>query len=127
MEFKSPSAAVEYAQSQLNKARELFALGMIVDPRHGPLYHAYGNMESRHGNFTFAREIFLLGIQRNCTDITGLYHAYAVMEIQAQNPDKAIKILKKGIEVGLKKTFDVNPSVKFLFHSLGTKSSHACD
>lgn len=34
-----------FAKEQIDKARLLFAVGMEVDPRHGPLYHAYGNME----------------------------------------------------------------------------------
>jgi hypothetical protein len=47
-------AALEYARNQYKKARELFALGMIVNPKHGPLYHAYGNMElvSKHHSFS---------------------------------------------------------------------------
>ena len=39
--------AIEYCNNQLLKARELFSLGLIVDNKHGPLYHAYGNMEMR--------------------------------------------------------------------------------
>ena len=31
--------------ANLRLARHLFATGMQVDPQHGPLYHAYGNME----------------------------------------------------------------------------------
>jgi hypothetical protein len=34
-----------YAKEQLEKARTLFSIGLAVDPHHGPLYHAYGNME----------------------------------------------------------------------------------
>ena len=34
-----------YAIGQLVHARELFELGLLADSRHGPLYHAYGNME----------------------------------------------------------------------------------
>lgn len=37
--------AQTFASSQFQKARHLFIVGMIVDPQHGPLYHAYGNME----------------------------------------------------------------------------------
>ena len=38
--------AVEFASKQL--IEHLLSLGMVVDPQHGPLYHAYGNMELRH-------------------------------------------------------------------------------
>lgn len=39
------SVAEAFATAQFQKARELFSVGMSVDPQHGPLYHAYGNME----------------------------------------------------------------------------------
>lgn len=39
------STAQIFAKEQVEKARLLFAVGMEVDPQHGPLYHAYGNME----------------------------------------------------------------------------------
>ena len=34
-----------YAASKFEEARQLFSVGMEVDPYHGPLYHAYGNSE----------------------------------------------------------------------------------
>lgn len=34
-----------FYRQQLSYARFLFNLGLRADPRHGPLYHAYGNME----------------------------------------------------------------------------------
>lgn len=43
--FQMEVTAQEFAHSQLLKARELFSAGMFTDPQHGPLYHAYGNME----------------------------------------------------------------------------------
>ena len=39
------SVAEAFATAQFQKARHLFSVGMAVDPQHGPLYHAYGNME----------------------------------------------------------------------------------
>lgn len=39
------SVAEAFATAQFHKARHLFSVGMAVDPQHGPLYHAYGNME----------------------------------------------------------------------------------
>ena len=41
----SYSVALAFFKKQLQTARELFSLGAIVDSRHGPLYHAHGNME----------------------------------------------------------------------------------
>jgi hypothetical protein len=34
-----------FTESQLSYARLLFELGTKADLKHGPLYHAYGNME----------------------------------------------------------------------------------
>ena len=36
--------------------------GMMVDPQHGPLYHAYGNMELRRNNVTGARDVLMRGV-----------------------------------------------------------------
>lgn len=39
------NVAESFAAAQFQKARHLYSVGMAVDPQHGPLYHAYGNME----------------------------------------------------------------------------------
>ena len=39
------SVAAVYNKEQVAKARELYSVGMEADPQHGPLYHAFGNME----------------------------------------------------------------------------------
>ena len=39
------NVAEAFAAAQFQKARQLYSVGMAVDPQHGPLYHAYGNME----------------------------------------------------------------------------------
>lgn len=42
--YKNSSLSA-YATSKFEEARQLFSIGMEVDPYHGPLYHAYGNSE----------------------------------------------------------------------------------
>jgi tetratricopeptide (TPR) repeat protein len=42
---ESRAAAQTFAKQQIVKARLLYSVGMSTDPQHGPLYHAYGNME----------------------------------------------------------------------------------
>jgi tetratricopeptide (TPR) repeat protein len=54
----------------------------------------------------------------NSTDLATLYHGSAMIEIKSHNWDKAVNILKHGIEVSVKKS-EIDPNVKFLFHSLG--------
>jgi len=106
------------ASTQFQKARQLFSIGMIVDPQHGPLYHAYGNMEQRRGNYTGARDIFMRGISMNCTDVTSLYHAWGLLELK-DSVSVARDIFHKGIELGLNGNKEVDSGVGFLLHSLG--------
>jgi hypothetical protein len=56
------SVAEAFATAQFHKARHLFSVGMTVDPQHGPLYHAYGNMElvSLTSNVLIIHFIFIL-------------------------------------------------------------------
>eukprot|EP01036_Dinobryon_divergens_P030333 gene30333-39562_t len=108
-----------WAVSKLQRARELFHMGVAVDPFHGPLYHAFGNMELRRGNITGARELFQRGIGLNCSDLTRLYHAWGLLELKDGHPALAADIFRKGIELGLCGQREVEQGVDFLFHSLG--------
>jgi tetratricopeptide (TPR) repeat protein len=112
--------AEEFALQQLRKARHLLGLGLVVDPQHGPLYHAYGNMELRNGNFTGARDIFIMGITKNASDVTSLYHAWGMLELRLGHKDDAADIFRRGMELGLKGNREVDNGVGFLLHSLGT-------
>lgn len=107
------------ASDQFSKARYLFNLGMIVDPQHGPLYHAYGNMEMRHNNISGARDIFAKGIAMNCSDITSIFHAWGLLELREGRIEEASQIFRQGIEIGLKGNREVENGVSFLLHSLG--------
>jgi hypothetical protein len=99
----APTAAAEaFAAAQFQKARDLFSVGMMVDPQHGPLYHAYGNMELRRGNITGARDVLMRGITMNCSDITSLYHAWGLLEIKDHRRAEAGDIFRRGVELGLK-------------------------
>lgn len=109
----------DFAKQKIEEARQLFSTGMIVDPQHGPLYHAYGNMELRGGNITGARDIFKQGISVNCTDLTSLYHAWGLLEIKDSNRPQAEDIFRLGIKMGLKGNREVDHGVDFLLHSLG--------
>jgi len=111
--------AARLAAEQFEKARYLFSIGMIADPQHGPLYHAYGNMELRHGNISGARDIFTHGISRNCSDVTSLFHAWGLLELKEGGADEAARIFRQGIELGLKGNREVENGVSFLLHSLG--------
>jgi tetratricopeptide (TPR) repeat protein len=107
------------ADEQFLKARYLFNLGTTVDPQHGPLYHAHGNMEIRHNNISGARDIFAKGISMNCSDITSIFHAWGLLELREGRIEEASKIFRQGIEIGLKGNREVENGVSFLLHSLG--------
>jgi len=116
----APTAAAEaFAAAQFQKARDLYSVGMMVDPQHGPLYHAYGNMELRRGNITGARDVLMRGITMNCSDITSLYHAWGLLEIKDHRRAEAGDIFRRGVELGLKGNREVENGVGFLLHSLG--------
>lgn len=110
-----------FAEDKFQQARELFMIGMEADPLHGPLYHAYGNMESRRGNTTGARQIFQKGISRKASDYVALYHAWGLLEMKAGNLTLASELFQKGIEDALDHGHlrDIQPKISYLFHSLG--------
>ena len=112
-------ALSDHGKEQVQKARYLFSIGQVVDPQHGPLYHAYGNMELRQGNVSGARDIFIQGISMNCSDVTSLFHAWGLLELREGKSDEAAKIFRQGIELGLKGNREVENGVSFLLHSLG--------
>lgn len=118
--FPSPMSAEakNIAAAQFEKARQLFNFGMVLDPYHGPLYHAYGNFELGRGNITGARNIFMKGVSMNCSDATSLYHAWGLLELKL-SPQTAREIFHKGIELGLNGKREVDSGVGFLLHSLG--------
>ena len=118
--FVSKGDTRDFANKQFKKARHLLSLGMIVDPQHGPLYHAYGNMELRHGNTTGARDVFMLGIARNCSDVTSIYHAWGMLEAGEKEEEQKLLISScRGIELGLRGNREVDNGVGFLLHSPG--------
>ena len=139
-----PVEAETMAALQFEKARHLFRMGLLVDPQHGPLYHAYGNMElvsvisyyahyfsiqmfdvitsellQRRGNITGSRDVFMRGIAMNCSDVISLYHAWGLLELKDNRRREAADIFRRGIELGLKGNKEVESGVGFLLHSLG--------
>jgi tetratricopeptide (TPR) repeat protein len=105
----SAPALVAFALLELNhpeseaanytKVKRLFGEALLLDPRHGPAYNAYGNAELRHGNVDAARRIFERGVRAGCADAASLYHGYAMLELALGNVDTARDILIKGQKV----------------------------
>jgi len=107
--FIEPSAPalVAYAMLELRNGNEkniakiqgLFEEALLLDPRHGPAYNAYGTMELRLKNIDNARRIFERGIQAQCSDPASVYHGYAKVELAYGDINKARTILRNGLQV----------------------------
>lgn len=75
-----------------------FQQALLLDPRHGPAYNAYGKMELRRGNTTVARKIYERGMSAKCTDPASVFHGMAKLELSVGNVDKARQILRQGLK-----------------------------
>lgn len=80
-----------------DRAKGLFEEALLLDPRHGPVYNAYGNMERRRGNVEEARRIYKQGFRAECTDPASVFHGLAQLELSAGNVDFARTILEEGL------------------------------
>ncbi|KAK1746753.1 tetratricopeptide repeat protein [Skeletonema marinoi] len=67
LELRSP-IDIKTKASNVTMVRKLFEEALLIDPKHGPAYNAYGNLERRQGNTAHARQIYEDGIKANCTD-----------------------------------------------------------
>jgi len=128
-----PSAPtlVAYAMLELHQTKPVnytrvqrfFEEALLLDPRHGPAYNAFGNMELRRGNVDGARQVFERGLHAQCTDIASVYHGLAQLELSRGNVDVAREILIKGLsqmetKERMMDTF-YHDRAMFLVHSLG--------
>jgi len=104
-------------------ARNHFERALLLDPRHGPAYNAFGNMEFRRGNLTEARDIYRRGVQAECSDSASVYHGLAKIELSMGNVDLAREILLMGLKrvEAQGRTMDSTRHERavFLVHTLG--------
>ena len=109
--------------SNYTAIKTYFERALLLDPRHGPAYNAYGNMEFRRGNVTEAREIYKRGVRADCTDPASVYHGLAKIELSLGNVDIAREILIHGLQrVEVQdRTMDSSRHERavFLVHTLG--------
>ena len=105
------------------KVSRLFEEAILLDPRHGPAYNAYGNIEVRRGNVEKARRIFQNGIKAHCRDLVSVYHGLAKLEISQGNVEEARHLLQKGLKAAELKDGMMDNSKRkrelFLTHTLG--------
>lgn len=94
LELREPSSEmVRYSES----VKGLFEEALLLNPRHGPAYNAYGAAELRYGTAAGARKIFERGVGAKCADAASIYHGFAKMELSLGNVDSAREILQKGL------------------------------
>mmetsp|Transcript_32213 Transcript_32213/g.36635 ORF Transcript_32213/g.36635 Transcript_32213/m.36635 type:complete len:947 (+) Transcript_32213:240-3080(+) len=96
MELRNPEE--KEGSSNYNSAKAYFERALLLDPRHGPAYNAYGNMEFQQGNLTLARDIYRKGVQVECSDPASVYHGLAKIELSMGNIDLAREILLMGLK-----------------------------
>lgn len=110
-------------QANFTYVRDLFEEALILDPRHGAAYNAYGNAEYEAGNIVEARRVFQRGLQANCSDIASLYHGFGKVELSLGNVEKARDILEIGLNEVRSKGVATDSTnrdrTKFLSHTLG--------
>lgn len=121
-------AMLESQHPQINPAnytvvKQLFEEALLVDPRHGPAYNAYGNAEVAQGHLEEARRIFQRGVNANCSDAASIHHGYGKLELSLGNIDVARAILMKGWkdaqQRGVGTDSPHNQRAQFLVHTLG--------
>ncbi|CAB9523264.1 HAT [Seminavis robusta] len=96
---------------------------LLLDPRHGPAYNAYGTAELKHGTAEGARQIFERGVRAKCADAASIYHGYAKMELSLGNVDAAKAMLRKGLQKAQLNDVGMDSQHReralFLSHTLG--------
>lgn len=120
LELRHP---VNMKPSNYTAIKTYFERALLLDPRHGPAYNAYGNMEFRRGNITEAREVYKRGVRADCSDPASVYHGLAKIELSLGNVDISRQILIHGLRrvEAHARTMDSSRHERgvFLVHTLG--------
>ena len=96
LELRSP-IDTKKAVSNITMVRKLFEEALMIDPKHGPAYNAFGNLERRQGNTEYARQIYENGINANCTDAPSVYHGLAKLHLSLGEVEEARNVLQRGL------------------------------
>jgi tetratricopeptide (TPR) repeat protein len=120
LELQSP---LDGKASNITMVRRLFQEALLLEPKHGPAYNAFANLERRQGNVDEAKQIYQNGIRANCTDPSSVFHGLGKLLLSLGEVEEARNTLLSGLQ--LFKTKDSNTFVKrnenvaFLAHTLG--------
>eukprot|EP00900_Chrysochromulina_parva_P012275 jgi/Chrpa1/21048/Chrysochromulina_OHIO_Genome00009061-RA len=106
-------ALLEASLGNIERARELFALGAAADPTHGPLHSARAKVEAAHGGPESAREVLREAVARFPS--ATLWHGWGKLEERQGNLEHAAELYGKGARAS-----KGNDDPSYLWHSLGS-------
>ncbi|EED89168.1 predicted protein [Thalassiosira pseudonana CCMP1335] len=119
LELRSP---FDKKASNITMVRRLFQEALLIDPKHGPAYNAFGNLERRQGNIAVAKQLYEDGVNANCTDASSVYHGLAKLHISLGEIEDARNVLQRGLSLfrpkGNSNFVQRNENVAFLAHTL---------
>jgi tetratricopeptide (TPR) repeat protein len=95
LELRSPED--ETQGPNITMVRKLFNEALLIDPKHGPVYNAFGNLERRQGNVDVATQLYEDGINANCTDASSVYHGLAKLHLSLGEVEEARSVLQRGL------------------------------
>lgn len=95
LELRSPEDATK--GPNIATVRKLFNEALLIDPKHGPVYNAFGNLERRQGNVDVAKQLYEDGINANCTDAPSVYHGLAKLHLSLEEVEEARSVLQRGL------------------------------
>lgn len=104
--------------ANITTVRKLFDEALLIDPKHGPAYNAYGNLERRQGNSDRAKQLYEDGIRANCTDAPSVYHGLAKLHLSMGEVENARSVLQEGLSLFGSSDSRKNENVAFLAHTL---------
>ena len=95
LELRSPEDTTK--GPNITTVRKLFNEALLIDPKHGPVYNAFGNLERRQGNVDEAKRLYEDGINANCTDAPSVYHGLAKLHLTLGEVEEARSVLQRGL------------------------------
>jgi tetratricopeptide (TPR) repeat protein len=117
LELRSPEGGGDEG-ADIAAVRNLFDEALSIDPKHGPAYNAYGNLERRQGNADRAKTLYEDGIRANCTDAPSVYHGLAKLHLSMGEVESARSVLQEGLSFFGSSGSRKNENVAFLAHTL---------
>eukprot|EP00581_Thalassiosira_minuscula_P016001 CAMPEP_0183720522 /NCGR_PEP_ID=MMETSP0737-20130205/13113_1 /TAXON_ID=385413 /ORGANISM="Thalassiosira miniscula, Strain CCMP1093" /LENGTH=1088 /DNA_ID=CAMNT_0025950397 /DNA_START=204 /DNA_END=3470 /DNA_ORIENTATION=+ len=96
LELRSPEEGKK-KQPNITMVRKLLNEALLIDPKHGPVYNALGNLERREGNPERAKRLYQDGIEVNCTDAPSVYHGLAKLHLSLGEVEEARSVLQQGL------------------------------